>query len=213
MSFLEDNIERIDSDSTDDNVFWSEFNKVTELLDYDLTEIKKILDSNDTQLWRRVYYRTFFSYLDGFVYSLGQMFLFFDWFVVDDETEIKIRNKRIIKKKDNSKILADRFIPINKRLKLVFDSIAKAADTDPIIPSSSSFWTELSITSDVRNRIVHPKKSEDLFISDNEIELIHKVGMAFMLATSELLKKRAEAYLDMYDAMLESAKKTFNQKD
>ena len=213
MSFLEENIERIDTDTTNDQIFWDEFNKVTQLLDSDLVEIKKLLDSKDSQLWRRVYYRTFFSYLEGYIHSLSQMFLFFDWFTVDEETEIKIRNKRIFSKKDDSKKLVDNYLPINKRLKLVFDSIAKAADVDPIIPNKSSFWVELSDAVNVRNRVVHPKNSEDLIISDKEIELVHKVGMKFMRGTMGLLRKRAKAYLDMYNAMLESAKATFGHED
>lgn len=82
MDFLDDKFERIDSDTTDPKFFWDEFHRITEILDSDLSAIKRIIDLDDSQFWRRVYFRTFFSYLDGFVYSLCQLFLFFNWFTV-----------------------------------------------------------------------------------------------------------------------------------
>ena len=141
------------------------------------------------------------------------MFLFFDWFVVDEETEIKIRNKRIVQKADGTKVLVDKYLPINKHLKLVFDSIAKAADAKSVISENDTFWFDLSNAVKVRNRIVHPKTSKDFFISDDEISLVHNVGIAFVIATCKLLKKRAEADIKLANIMREAAKKKFGQQE
>jgi len=65
MDFLDDKFERIDADTTDPKFFWDEFHRITEILDSDLSAIKRIIDLDDSQFWRKVYFRTFFSYLDA----------------------------------------------------------------------------------------------------------------------------------------------------
>jgi hypothetical protein len=197
------------SENIDHEIFWNEFRKIVGVLQSDLDEIEQRLKNDDSQVWRRTYYRTFFAYLEGQAHALKQLFLFYDWWTVDLDTEYKIRNQRRIQNKDGSIKIVDSYIPLVQNIKLLFKAFAVASDIEPIILYDDKSWELLAKAASVRNRIVHPKKSEDLVITDEEIRLIKYVGGWFLSNSALLLKKRVQSDIKTIKAMDESARKQF----
>lgn len=197
------------SETVDHEIFWDEFRKITSILSADLDEAKERLENNDSQVWRRSYYRTFFAFLEGHTHAWKQLFLFFDWWTVDLDTEYKIRNQRKIINKDGTVQIVDSYLPLIQNIKLLFKAFAKASHIEPIIADNDKSWELLAKTANVRNRIVHPKKSEDLVISDEEIQLIRHVGKWFLKNSARLLKKRVLADIKMIKAMDKTAREKF----
>lgn len=201
--------ERIDADTVDSQEFWDEFWKITGILESELNEIADHLRDNDGQIWRRVFCRTFFAYLEGHLYSLQQLFLFYDWWTVDDETELKIRNQKIVENQDGASKIVSAYLPLVQNIKLLFAALAIASGIESTISKNDQYWEKLSKAVKVRNRVVHPKRSEDMTISDEEIALIEEVRKWYLQNASLLLKKRAEAYLHMIQVMEKAAEKKF----
>ncbi len=197
------------SESVDHEIFWNEFRKIVSVLESDLDETEQHLKNNDSQVWRRTFYRSFFAYLEGQTHALKQLFLFYDWWTVDLDTEYKIRNQRHIQNKDGSVKIVDTYLPLVQNIKLLFKAFTTALHIEPIISDSDKSWELLAKAASVRNRIVHPKKSEDLVISDEEIQLIRYVGRWFLSNSAQLLKKRVQADIKTIKAMEESARKQF----
>jgi hypothetical protein len=197
------------SENIDHEIFWNEFRKIVGVLQSDLDEIEQRLKNDDSQVWGRTYYRTFFAYLEGQAHALKQLFLFYDWWTVDLDTEYKIRNQRRIQNKDGSIKIVDSYIPLVQNIKLLFKAFAVASDIEPIILYDDKSWELLAKAASVRNRIVHPKKSEDLVITDEEIRLIKYVGGWFLSNSALLLKKRVQSDIKTIKAMDESARKQF----
>jgi hypothetical protein len=212
MNSLNEQSERFDSDSVPRHVFWDENRKLTSILESDLFEIAYHLKINDSQVWRRVYCRTFFSYLDGQVFSLRSTFLFYDWFVLTEDAELKIRNQKIITRKDGTVRVINSHLTLIENIKRVFKAFAIAADVDPIIADDDECWKKLSRANKIRNRITHPKKSDDLTINDTEMALIMEVGEWYLFNAALLLEKRIEAYQRMIQAMRKGANKRFSKK-
>ncbi|MFZ3078761.1 MAG: hypothetical protein WA109_03670 [Bellilinea sp.] len=199
------------SETVDPEIFWNEFRKITNILQSDLNETKQHLNTNDSQFWRRTFYRSSFAYLEGQTYALRQLFLFYDWWTVDQDYEDKIRNKKRVQNKDGSENVVFAYLPFVQNIKLLFKAFAIASDIDPLISDNDKAWELLSKAVNVRNRIVHPKKSVDLFISDNEIQLIMYVGGWLLSTSAKLLKKRIQADIKTIKAMDECARKQFGQ--
>jgi len=197
------------SENVDHEIFWNEFRKIISILQSDLDETEQHLRNNDSQVWRRTFYRSFFAYLEGQTHALKQLFLFFDWWTIDLDTEHKIRNQRHIQNKDGSVKVVDAYLPLVQNVKILFRVFATAAGIEPIISDNDKSWKLLAKAVSVRNRIVHPKKSEDLIISDEEIQLIKYVGGWFLSSSAQLLKKRVETDIKTIKAMDESARKQF----
>ena len=213
MNSLSDQHERFDSESVNPQIFWDEFQKISSILESEMDEIINHLKNNDSQVWRRVFCRTFFAYLEGEVYSLKQLFLFYDWWVVEEEAELKIRNQKLIKNQDGTTKVIDAYLPLIQNVKLIFDAFAAAAEIKPLISENDECWNLLSRAVKIRNRIVHPKRSEDLTISDEEIELIREIGRWYLSNSALLLEKRAEALFRLIQIMEKAAMEQFGPRN
>jgi hypothetical protein len=196
-------------ENVDHEIFWNEFQKIVSVLQSDLDEIEKHLNNDDSQIWRRTYYRTFFAYLEGQAHALKQLFLFYDWWTVDLDTEYKIRNQKRIQNKDGAVKVIESYLPLVQNIKLLFKAFAIASGIEPIVSDDDESWKLLAKAASVRNRIVHPKKSEDLVITNEEIRLIKYVGGWFLSNSAQLLKKRVQSDIKTIKAMRESARKQF----
>jgi hypothetical protein len=197
------------SDNFDQDIFWKENNRISEVLISDLNEVVYHLVKEDTQLWRRTYCRTLFAFLEGETFALRQIFLFFDWFIVDEEYEDKIRNIKRILTDDGSENFLDAYLPLVQNVKLLINAFAIASDTDLIISSNDKIWELLAASVKIRNRIVHPKRSTDLIITDNDLNLISGVHNWFVETSADLLAKRAERDIRTAKALDETAEKVF----
>lgn len=202
-------LQEYNSESIDPEIFWSEFQNITSVLESDLDEIQSQLTTNDSQFWRRTFCRAFFAYLEGQTHALKQLFLFYDWWTVDPDTEHKIRNQKHIQNKDGSTKVIQNYLPLVQNVQLLFKALAVSANIEPIISNNDKSWDLLSKAVNVRNRIVHPKKSEDLIISDDEIQLIRYVGGWYLSNASELLTKRAQLDIKKIKAMDKTAREKF----
>lgn len=76
---------------------------------------------------------------------------------------------------DNGKVsLRERFIPIEKNIQFAFAAYARAHKAAFKIDCGGSGWQDFKKLCTIRNRITHPRKGEELVISDEELKSIKR---------------------------------------
>lgn len=144
----------------------------------DVVECEELLDRSDTQFARRALVRAVFAFNEGYLYWLkGVVFqLLLDKSMRSDKTEIA----KLLLLWDYTytpdsvgkiKPVPNR-IPFKNHCAFVLRTAAECADFDPSPLFSDNGWEEMQAASHVRDRITHPKKPEDLQITDKELHTI-----------------------------------------
>jgi len=141
----------------------------------DLVECEELLDRSDTQFARRSFVRSAFAFNEGYVYWLKgvvtKWLLAKGWrtnniemtklLLLSDET-YRPNRQGIIESDPNR-------LPFLNHCAFVIRTAAECRNCNPTSLFSDYGWNELQIALKVRHRITHPKKPEDLEITELEL--------------------------------------------
>jgi hypothetical protein len=141
----------------------------------DFVECDEQLERSDTQFARRSYVRTVFALNEGFLYWFKQEVA--EWlldkgldrdnvmmaklFLLSDES-YRITDKGKIRSQKNR-------VPFLDFCGFVYRTAAECLGVNPDPFFLEGGWQELKKALDVRHRITHPKKPEDLEITEREL--------------------------------------------
>ncbi|MDH5217575.1 MAG: hypothetical protein OEX19_07760 [Gammaproteobacteria bacterium] len=142
----------------------------------DIEKCVLLLDKEDSQFYRRTYVRALFAYLEGFAYMTRQFaiemdqitykrFGVMDWdrhFLLHDEIP-SIGNNGKITKQSNRVSFIDHFA---FSLKAHADVVGYKGDI-----LADNGWQSLKGALKIRHRLTHPKKSVDVQVTDEDIQL------------------------------------------
>ncbi len=141
----------------------------------DVVECEELLERSDTQFARRALVRAAFAFNEGYVYWLKGKVT--QWLL---EKSCDTGNSEIAK----ILLLSDDSYRPNRQGKIesepnrisflnlcafVLRTAAECWDSDPSTLFSDNGWKEMQVSLEIRHRITHPKKPEDLDISDDEL--------------------------------------------
>jgi hypothetical protein len=141
----------------------------------DVVECEELLDRTDTQFARRALVRAAFAFNEGYVYWLKeqvtQWLLGKGWRTNNIETsKLLLLSDEAYRPNRQGKIESEpNRIPFLNYCAFVLRTAAECWDFDPTPLFSDNGWKEMQDALSVRHRITHPKKPEDLEITDQEL--------------------------------------------
>lgn len=168
---------------------------MVKLLD-DAHAAETYLDQNDTQFARRAYIRSIFASLEGIVWLLKQVCLNVpnvsgprkfhpaEFALLQDQT-YDLKNNGETSTQTN-------FLRLPDNLRFTFRVFNRLFQAQIDLGVRGAPWDKFLRSLDVRHRITHPKKVDELDISDQEIELYRKVSSWF----NETIHKAVQAILE-----------------
>ena len=136
----------------------------------ELNEAGALIAANDTPFNRRTYVRTCFAVLEGLISYIKSSTL-----VMLDENDASIAHLSMLREEtytvdSRGKVQTQpKFIPVDANLRFSIAMYAKTLEIEQELDCSTQEWIHFKTALRVRNRIVHPKKTGDLEITDEEL--------------------------------------------
>ena len=169
--------------------FWNDSKNVLDTLSSDLDILHKQLKINDQQVWRRAYYRAVFALIESQIFYLKNYVLTFPEGGIDEETELSLRDQKVIHRQDGEKRTITSFKSFQDNVVFSLETFAWFYGIEYQVIREDAGWKDLVISSHIRNRIVHPKTPENLIISDNEMLGLDNARSWFFQQMAILYKK------------------------
>jgi hypothetical protein len=179
-----------------------QYNEIIEVLGGDAERAQAEWHRDPTnQFLRRSYVRAGFAYVEGHIFSLKQLTLSLDSFKRQLQSlhgvtpghvvptlltlgERLISEEQTFDLDDKGKVYSKAaFVRLEKNIKFAFLAFAKATDIPFQLDLGSGGWDAFQRSVGVRNRITHPKTTQDLTISEIEMTTFCK-GLAWYLESS-----------------------------
>ncbi|MCX6901473.1 MAG: hypothetical protein NT105_22565 [Verrucomicrobia bacterium] len=154
----------------------SETTEMIKMLTADYDRCQQQLHGEDSQFWRRTYVRTVFSMIEAFNQQLRQKAL--NAACAEKEgyniSRILLLQDVTNRVRKNGSIEEEELrVPFVNYTAFILRSLAEESETDAAFFSDNG-WNEFQKAVDVRNRLTHPKKKEDLTVTDEDLALVHE---------------------------------------
>jgi hypothetical protein len=138
----------------------------------DVETARAAMVSNDTQFARRQFVRATFAKLEGFTSALKQLCLRSPKIETDySAAEIALLREETFTLDDKGEPrVAASHLKLAANIQFAFRMYARFCDLRFSLHTSESEWGDLKLAMAVRNRLMHPKKPEDLTVSKADVE-------------------------------------------
>ena len=171
----------------------NEFNKkaniLAQIIEIAINDIKICMDrikeeQENEQFWRRTYIRTLFSLFEGIIHMLRQIAT--EPCYEGEETgltqyEISALKGETYKISGRGKIMTKAYYyNISKGIMLINRCLRKRKIITKKIDPHGKEWERFNHAIRIRNRITHPKKESDLFITEAEFDEFKSVAKWFI---------------------------------
>jgi len=164
-------------------------NQMETVLRQDMLDCAKL---SKTESAERSFVRAVFAMIEGSVFNLKQIALALSKhgkgnfsqaeLVMLDEVSYDLDDKGITK----SQV---KFIPLPKNMRFAFSSAARAFGVAYELKVDDAGWNMFKDALLIRNRITHPKSSDDLKVLDKEVQIVTDAAEWFLKAQRELVEK------------------------
>ena len=163
----------------------------------DVDQCKENLSDNHTGIWDRFYTKTVFSMVEGVSYrtrqyiisavDAGLYYLDTPSFKMICESTYKLDHSGTIKEKDEN--LA--FVP---GFKFTFKTFGKCLGMGELVEQafSDNGFSNFKTSVEIRNRLTHPKRCEEMIVSGSEIKLVESAEKWFHALVLPLIKRAKE---------------------
>jgi len=159
-----------------------EFNRINrEFLDMRKTLLDDVqalliqLNGDDKQVLRRAVYRAMFAYIEGMVFLLKQEVMLFrkpeGWEPQGKERWL-LTEKKEIPTSGGAVVTVGYHVPLSRSVPYTFRKYACMHWFDFEVDTRNLGWKCLLEAVRVRNRVTHPKCSQDLIVADEEVQLL-----------------------------------------
>ncbi len=156
------------------------------------------LESDDTPMRRRSAIRTAFSSVEGLMSvarkSLKVLPLTPAEIAIVQEVSYEVNERGTISERS-------RYIPFDRNLKATVQ-IVRRVRPDYSLDYDHPGWPALKRTLNVRHRLTHPKALEDLTISDEEIEDVHRGFLWFLAFVIEVMEETVDDIKETYSELI-----------
>ena len=185
---------------------WDDFFNLLRVLSFDLFETyDRLRYEADHQASRRNWARTLCSQIEAFAYSTKQILADLSEFPFAKLTphEVLLLREQSYEIAENGepKLRGEKYVQIRTNLKFVAKMCAKAFDLPYVLDTSGSGWSSVDAAFRVRNRLVHPKSFQDMYVTDDELKTI--------AAASDWFHKTHREVLEVIEAGLKRTKPTW----
>ncbi|HYX72933.1 MAG TPA: hypothetical protein VE732_09185 [Nitrososphaera sp.] len=147
-------------------------------------------NENNRQFWRRTAVRAIFALIEGVVYRMKQLA-----YEVHVYEGMPLPNADAALLLEESYELNDKGVAITrynypqieKNIKFAFASVTRAYNITYQLNLSDARWDAFKKTLKVRNRLTHPKHTQDLIVSDEEAATMLVAYIWFLSCLKELV--------------------------
>ena len=169
---------------------FEEWLALTDILANDFLEsLEEVHKNLNSQFRRRAAFHFAFSYFEGCIFTLKQSMLF----SVKGDNELSEAHIAMIKEQNykidrkGNAVSQKKFLRLEDNIKFTFKAFAFIYGVDfDLNLDSDPRWNSLLKCISIRNRITHPKKTDDMTLSSGEIKHIHNAFSLFRDVTKEL---------------------------
>lgn len=141
---------------------------------------ENLLEKDDSQYSRRAYIRSFFALLEGSIWVFKQAILHAP--TKDGKSkrmspaEFALLSDKSYDLKSNGQTKEQtKYLKLPENLRFTFSVLEKYFKTTSDLGIGTVKWESFLEAQSIRNRITHPKTSDDFEVSDKEIEICKKV--------------------------------------
>jgi hypothetical protein len=131
-------------------------------------------EKSQNSFHRRQYVRAAAALVEGFTSMMKQNALLYPEAFSPEEVLV-LREKEPLLKENGEVSVRERYVPIKNNIRFAFAAYAKAMRAAFSLGWRQSDWQDFKELFDIRNRIVHPRKDEELFVLDKELDCIKRV--------------------------------------
>jgi len=132
--------------------------------------LEKISKQPKEQRWRRIFIRSLFAFIETLCFRLKQDALEFNKFSSAEESILNEKTYVLNNKGEvEAKVL---FLKTPENLRFSFNAFAKAVEAKFVLKVDDVGWDSFKQSLKVRHKITHPKKFNDLVISDDEFQKV-----------------------------------------
>lgn len=147
---------------------------VTELVNEAIFFLKK-LKEDDTQEIRRAFCRSAFQFVDGISTDLKNIVYSYESSeLIGEESYLALQDKKKVINDGKEKIIKKRS-GFAKNIAFSFDIYGWTAGIDINLKGNQKDWGRFLRCVSIRSRVVHPKKIEDLYISNGDLVEMFKM--------------------------------------
>jgi hypothetical protein len=178
----------------------SQFHQLTEQMIEELDAIWRQIDQNDSQVWRRAYCKSLFSFVEGASYLLKREIILLregEGWDPDGRDDWVLTESRPAKLEGDKETRRPFFLPTLDNLTYALEEFAYWNWADYKIDRKPDGWFNLCKAIRIRNRITHPKSPTDLHISDPELSVLHNATENFKHFVAETFHSSGAALLRM----------------
>lgn len=143
----------------------------TEILFADVLNAADQVDRIGDGCTRRSYVRAVFAAIDGSTYGMKRVVLqvWTQYQSKLDADDLELLTETKFDQQGKSK---KRFLPFSNSIKFAFDVFAKVHGLVSSADYGVKGWTDLLGAAEIRHRLMHPKSSADLEVSDSDLDKI-----------------------------------------
>lgn len=168
------NIEKLKSLSTGE---MSEWQQVGETLNKDERHARDELDSNpDSQFWRRTVVRTFFAAVEGEIHQWKRQALLLETVGIAqlDDGQRSILKEETYDLKENGSVKSrPLFTKTDQSLRFCINLINDAVNAGYELDlGEDNRWNSFKQAIGIRNRLMHPRSSDELEVTDDEVSVV-----------------------------------------
>jgi len=155
----------------------NEYFQLCMILSDDCVAVGKNYESNRSQLNRRTFIRTFFSYVEGEIFQLKQLCLMMNQekLVNYNRAELALLRDEQYDLKDGGNVrIGSKFLKIQSNLRFAVKSFDKAFNPPHKIVFEGDGWKSFLEGKKIRNRVIHPKNQYESNINNEEMRTVKK---------------------------------------
>jgi hypothetical protein len=153
----------------------------------DVEAARAAMLSNDTQFARRQFVRAVFAALEGLTSKLKELCLRRPASYSPSERAL-LREEAVYLDDQGEARVAASHLKLGANIQFAFRMYARWCDVRFSLPTSDSEWSAFKRAIAVRNRLMHPRKLEDLTVSEAEVEAASRTAAWIAAKEAEVVE-------------------------
>ena len=138
---------------------------------------------HEIQFWRRAFVRTVFAFIEGTTASMKRIAA--DSYHQPDArfslAELALVAEEAYELNDKGEaVTLPAKIPVTKNIRFAFNVFARTYSINYQLKVDDNRWADLKAGLKVRDRLMHPKRVEDLVVSDEDLALVRSAAYWFL---------------------------------
>jgi len=194
----------------------NDLNAIVKIAAADISMSRKMVEKNQKQFWRRTFVRSLFAGIEGINHRMKHISM-----LLANIHKIELTHAEIAMLREETYSLNEKGDATSSKSKLrtkenlcfTLKTFARVCNSPYEVDRNSEEWGSFNEALRIRDRLTHPKSSDDLMISDTELKTVQKTFKWYFACIIDILnisQSSLEALLEK-DAKEKAKKKQSNE--